>query len=392
MMHAAHALAYMAARYGGPPNVALRLGVAASRLGQSASWWASATPGDLSELAYLGPDCHLFPVSFPGSWFYSPCFSKTLFASIRAIDLFHLHQIWDYPVYAASRLARKHGKPYLITPHGIFTSKWRYNSPKKRAYLAFVARPMIDRSACLHALTPQESEGFLTAGLRKPATIIPNGVDPSDFSALPPPSVAESLWPEIRSRRVLLFMSRLSPEKGLDLLLQAWSKASGERDDWILLLAGPCSSNYQRRVQDMVAQLAPGSAVLTGMLTGQEKLAALSRANAFVLPSYSEGFSVAVLEAMMCSLPCLLTSACNFPEAKQSGAAYIADAEAQSFGEALRYLLKLPDCRLGEMGNLGRELVLRDYTWDIVARKMLTVYQCILAGKEIPMYPTPVGL
>ena len=105
------------------------------------------------------------------------------------------------------------------------------------------------------------------------------------------------------------------------------------------------------------------------MLSGDLKKAALSAAEIFVLPSYSEGFSIAVLEAMAAGLPCVITTGCNFPEAAQAEAAIVTPPEVEPFSSAVATLLGDP-AGAARMGNRARKLVAEHYTWDTIAGKV----------------------
>jgi glycosyltransferase involved in cell wall biosynthesis len=114
------------------------------------------------------------------------------------------------------------------------------------------------------------------------------------------------------------------------------------------------------------------------MLTGNDRLGALAAADVFAMPAVGEGFSMAVLEAMACGLPVLLTPGCNFPEVVDAGAGIVTAREVPALSEALRMLLTDAD-RRASMGRLAREMVLARYTWDKVATLMEQVYQAVVA-------------
>jgi glycosyltransferase involved in cell wall biosynthesis len=389
-MQVAQVLGYLAARYGGPSRVALRLGQALESRGVVISWWATATVEEQQELASLGAHARLFPRTHPSSWYRSPALSHALQKHIKELDLLHLHQVWDYPLYAAAQSAQQAGKPYLVTPHGIFSQPWRYASLKKRVYLRWIARPFMNRAACIQAVTPAELEGFHKIGIRVPYVVIPNGIDQDEFADLPLPGEADDYWPVLRGRRVMLFLGRLSPEKGLDQLVPAWKQVVQEYPDAILVIAGPDHRGYRATVEALVERHGIADKVLLpGMLVGKEKLLALRRADIYTQPSYSEGFSMAVLEALACGKPCLITPGCNFGEMAEVGAGEVVEPCTDALATGLAKLLSRSSTERQEMGNRGRNLVLAKYTWDIVARKMLTVYHCILNQESIPLYPEP---
>ena len=127
-------------------------------------------------------------------------------------------------------------------------------------------------------------------------------------------------------------------------------------------------------------------AVFTGMLTGEDKLAALSCADIFVLPSYSEGFSIAILEAMAARLPVVITEGCNFPEVAEHGAGFVVEASETPVAEAISALLSDDALRV-HMGQRGRKLVTERYTWQETASTIADLYRSLVAKRqpEAPM-------
>lgn len=389
-MRTASVLAYLAPRYGGPPNLVIKMGQELEKFGVEQSFWATASNDERRELAYLGDKAFLFKATFPRSWYRSGELSRNMESHMSEVDLFHIHQVWDYPVYAAAKLARRYGKPYMITPHGIFADKWRYDSLKKRVYLRLIALPLLNGAACVRAVADTELEGFKDIGIKAPYTLVPNGVNVDEFRDLPQPGVAEGIWPDMRGRLVALYMGRLSPEKGLDLLLDAWKMVVNKIPRAFLMIAGPDFRGRRARLEKQVKVLGLGERVsFSGMLGGELKKAAFSRADVYVQPSYSEGFSGSVLEALASAKPCVITKGCNFREMAGAGAGEIVAPNAGELSRALSKFLSLTDKERLEMGNRGLGLVRDKYTLDVMARKMLTVYQCILEHRPIPLYPEP---
>ncbi|NEO04037.1 MAG: glycosyltransferase, partial [Moorea sp. SIO3I7] len=120
----------------------------------------------------------------------------------------------------------------------------------------------------------------------------------------------------------------------------------------------------------------------TGMLTGSLKYAALAAASIYVAPSYSEGFSMSVLEGMASGLPCVITTGCNFPEAATANVAHVVDIDAEAIANALNQCLQFPQ-QAKEMGTRARQLIFEQYTWDSIAKKMIQVYTAIIQNKPI---------
>lgn len=389
----AHIIPSMAEKYGGPPEVVRNLASHLSGYRVNVSCWTVVRDEERAEVRQLGSWVRGFPEVFPRQWRRSPQLAREFARQTRLFDVTHLHEIWDHPIYQASKVCRLSAKPYLITAHGSL-EPWCLNQRKwkKLVYSRLIGQRVLRGAACLHALTTAEIDGFVKFGLKNQFTVIPNGVEPEDFAVTPEPEEAEATWGELRGRRVVLFLGRIHPKKGLADLLRAWKSVVACHQDALLVIAGPDEFGHRARLEDIIQDEALNEDVLfTGMVSGKSKFALLSRADVFVLPSHSEGFSAAVLQAMAAGLPCLLTPGCNFPEAESAGAALIVKPSSPRLAEGLRDLLFLSEGKRKLMGERGRRLVFGNYTWDISARKFLTVYRRIIGGRQVPLYPEPAG-
>ena len=286
----------------------------------------------------------------------------------------------------AAKAARALDKPHVVSPHGMLEPWAMANSALKKRVMwrAFQGRALHE-ARCLHALCEAELTAMRDLGLTNPIAVVPNGVNLSDFADLPAPAAFDDAFPSARDRRVLLFMARLHPKKGLVPLLQAWKSVAPAFADWLLVIAGPDEGGHRAQLEQIVADAGLENAVLfTGMLDGALKRAALARAQTFVLPSHSEGFSIAILEAMAARLPVLLTPGCHFPDAVDAGAALEAQPQVEALGEALRQLLAQSEDERAQMGARGYELVARKYTWERVATNWKRLYLWCAREGEAP--------
>ena len=396
-MHIAYVLTCLEEHRGGVPRSTQGLANAVAKQGPSISFWSVASGNDRDALRETKLDSHVFEPAWPRGWFRSPGFSKVLRRHAEETDLFHIQELWAYPEVAAAKVANRTDTPYIIVPRGVL-EPWRIRQKgylkylKKTAFLNLLGRSILDNSACLHAITPGEVDGFRQVGYQGPITVVPNGVDARVCDLSRDPSEAEECWPVLRNRRVVLFLSRLDTEKGLDQLLPAWVKLKERKgyEDALLVLAGPDYAGYQSKIDALIDQYDLESSILiTGMVKGREKEALIARSDIYTLPSYSEGFSMSILENMAAGKPVLITPGCHFPEAVEAGAGICVEPESGQIEEGLKYLLDLSSEDHERMGMAGKKLVRENYTWDIAARKMITVYRCILEGKEIPLHPEP---
>ncbi len=306
--------------------------------------------------------------------------SQTEFADlVRQCDGIHIHGLWEGSTALASSRARKHDVPYVLSAHGML-EPWALRSSriKKLIYSSLIERPNVQGAACLHALTNAEAEQFVRFGARSPIAVIPNGVDiPAHRDA----SLFLNLFPKLRGRRLVLFLARLHRKKGLDLLIDAWSKLAELYPDAHLVLAGPDCEGTQSSVEHIIkAHRMDNTVTFTGMLRDSVKWSAFAAAEGFVLPSYSEGLSVSVLEAMGMGLPVIVTDACNMPEVVQTQAGWQIQQNAASLAGALdEFLVRTPE-QNRQTGARGAQLIRNQYTWPNVARKMADLYAWVSGG------------
>jgi glycosyltransferase involved in cell wall biosynthesis len=393
-MNVAHILSHLSTVYAGVPIGTRRMVSALSRLGIDVSVWATGDKQKETEFLKDGVPTHLYKAKWPISWRRSPDLAHALIRASRNFDILHIHEVWNYPQYQAAKTARRMGIPYILAPRASLES-WRmmYKGFKKRVHLKILGNALIQNAACLHAVATAEVEGFRRVGYRGAVFVVHNGIFPEEFEYLPDPAEAETQWPILQGRRIVLYLSRISPEKGLDELIPAWSAIIKKLSysDALLVLAGPDDRGYGRKIKGMIQQAGVEKHVLiTGMVEGPNKLALISRADIYTLPSYSEGFSNALLENLAAGKPVLITPGCNFPEITKVGAGLCVEAERNSLEEGLKQILDMPKDTLMAMGDNGRRLVKEHYTWDIAARKIATVYHSILKGEAIPLHPEAI--
>lgn len=307
-------------------------------------------------------------------------FAPAMAASLRTADadLVHLHGLWMYPSLAVLRWSRAFSRPRIISPHGMLDPWALAQSPwKKKLALSVFERQNLEGAACLHALNSAEAEALRAFGLRNPIAVIPNGVD---LPAEPKP------WDE-RSRKVLLFLGRIHPKKGIYQLQTAWAKAAVEPGaaNWRLAIAGWDDGGHLSGLMRQAAELGISETIdFLGPLFGDAKAQVLQNADAFILPSLSEGLPMAVLEAWSYSLPVLMTKECNIPEGFAANAALRISTQPDRLADSLRIFFALRSAERLAMGEAGRRLVEHQFTWDRIAADMHEIYAWILGGSSVP--------
>ncbi len=243
----------------------------------------------------------------------------------HAIQIAHAHEVRTVENLRLAPLLNRLGVPLVVSPHGTLPYETGRQSVKRLWDRLFARRllPRFDRVIGLTASEAADARAIWSAcGVPLPderIRIVPNGVHLKDFEHLPPKELSRARW-DLGSGPVVLFLGRLHERKGLQFLIPAFADAARQVTDARLLIAGP-DEGMRATLDAQIAQFdLAGRVIFTGMLAGDDKLAALAAADLFALPAVGEGFSMAVLEAMACGLPVLLTPGCNFPEVIDAGA------------------------------------------------------------------------
>lgn len=327
----------------------------------------------------IGVKVQALPRRFLHAWGYAPRLSRVIRDAVSKADLVHLHGLWLYPHLMASRTAWRAQKPYVVSPHGMMdTWALAQGKFKKRVYGRLIEWRTLQRAAAIHAVSESEAKDIRRLGFSPQIVTIPNGINKTEFAQLPSRFVFRNKYPLLTDKTVFLFLGRIHPKKGLDLLVKAFCQVTKVCPKTILVIAGPDEIGYQKHLEACLSgEGFLGRCLFTGMLQPEERLAALAAADIFVLPSYSEGFPIAAIEALAAGLPVILTEACNIPGIEEEGAGMIITPELTSLSQAM---LRLTDdtALRNQVGHSGRQLALAKYTWDRVAEQMTQVYENIL--------------
>jgi glycosyltransferase involved in cell wall biosynthesis len=312
---------------------------------------------------------------------------KWLKRNIHSYDVVHTHTIWSPLVSSIQRICRSKGKPYISTPHGML-EPWILSSKswKKKPYLKLVEQPALQKAAYIQAIAPEEERTIRKLGFKNVITA-PNGINRKDFEFLQSPEIFYEQFPETRGKKIILFLGRLHPKKGLDLLAPAFSRIHHSFPDTHLVIAGPDNSNFLETAKGYFSDVnCLNSVTFTGLLNGDLKYSALAASTLYVAPSYSEGFSMSILEGMASGLPCVITNTCNFPEA--SHVAYIVNVDTEHIYKAMFSILNDKEGSK-ELGNQARDFIFKNYTWELSAKKLINCYESIIT-KSLEYELTPI--
>lgn len=371
---------------GGPPKIIFDHTQVVLRYGHQVDILSPISPG---ETPYTVPDGArlILCQRTPGISRFFREFSVELYQylqkHIHEYDVIHCHGLWHFGTLAPFMLDRNVAK--VITIHGVL-DRWVYahNNWKKQLMDTLAQKAFLRRTDLVQINNTDEQADVLRyLGQPHPnVVIIPNGVNISDFANLPPKGTFRQKFGVPADRKMVLFMSRLNAKKGLDLLLPGFRAYVQKYPDSVLVLAGS-DDGYEATTRQFIEQNNLHDTIrLVGMLTGDDKKAALADADLFTLPSYSEGFSMAVLEAMAAGTPALVSDRVGFGDAiREHKAAGLLDSltpEAVTAG--LEDLLGNNTLRQ-QVAQNATNMVRTQYAIDLVAKRLLDEYEKISKKK-----------
>lgn len=292
----------------------------------------------------------------------------------QAVDLIHNHGLWMMPNVYSGSAAKRFKIPLVISPRGTL-SDWAFHhgSSLKRLFWPLVQRPALTTVSCFHATSEAEYEAIRRRGFHTPVAVIPNGIDIPVLAPKRPGSC-----------RTLLFLGRLHPSKGLELLLPAWRAVQDHYPEWRLVIAGPDRDGYGMKMRKLADDLGLTRIEFVGALMGQDKWTAYQAADLFVLPSYSENFGMTVAEALASGVPAVVSKGAPWEGLEEKKAGWWIDLGIDPLTSCLDNALSQSPDVLGAMGQRGREWMQAEFSWKRIGGMMTETYAWIIKGGETP--------
>lgn len=312
---------------------------------------------------------------------YSRSFRTWLAREAEKYDLIHIHALFSYTSVCAANLARQRGIPYIIRPLGVL-NRWGMRNRRrvlKTLSFAFIERPLLKHAAAIHYTSEQERIEAEQAGATTPAFVAPLGLDLASFQQARDSRAFCARWPQARGRDIILFLSRLDRKKGLELLIDAFGTVAAKFPNALLVVAGEGSPEYKQTLLRRAEAFDISEKILwTGFLEGARKSEALAAARAFVLPSYSENFGIAAVEALAAAVPVIISTGVGISgTVSDAEAGVVVPPESAAVSVALECLLSNPDLarRLAEN---GRKLAADRYSLESMGKSLVELYRTVL--------------
>ncbi|MEM8866207.1 MAG: glycosyltransferase [Planctomycetota bacterium] len=303
-------------------------------------------------------------------------------AAVAAADVVHLHTPWDPCNVAIAAEARRTGTPYMVSVHGMLDD-WSMTQRglKKRVYLSVAGRRMLEGAARIHFTAEGERQQAMKLAPRGSAVVLPLVMDLSPYRTLPGPQIARDTFADLqRDGAKLLFLSRVHPKKGVELLIEAVAAMRKRGDAVTALIAGPGDAAYVESLKQLATKLGVTDDVcFLGMVRGEAKLSLYQACDLFVLPTSQENFGIVLTEAMACATPIVTTRGVDIWQELQDRDAVIVDATPPALVEAIDQLLAEGD-KLKTRGERSRTAVLDWLDPQTVVSQYVDLYrQCCRA-------------
>lgn len=326
------------------------------------------------ETIYFRKDTEFYKVSFG--------VHRWLRRHIGEFDAVHIHALFSFSSVAAARSARRARVPYVVRPLGVL-NRWGVENRRrlvKRWSLRYVERPILLHAAALHFTSEAEKREAIetvpeAAGV--PSAVIPLPVE------VPRCSVgAKGFWdefPAAREGQVILFLSRIDPKKGVELLLEVFQSICTRIADALLVIAGGGEAGYVRSLKLRAEQMGIDDRIIwTGFLAGERKAAAFAAATVFVLPSYSENFGIAAAEALAAGVPSVLSHQVGLAdEVANAGAAIVTRCDVRELADAIELIL-CDDRIRNELATKAKAFVQSYYSLEAVGEQLVTLYRRVI--------------
>lgn len=298
-------------------------------------------------------------------------------------DLYHTNGLWMHCNHATCVAARKKGKPYIVSTHGmLYPDALRRSYWKKWPLLKLCFNKDIHRADCLHATCVPEMEHARTFGYKGPVAVIPN---PANLpSCLQEVASQKPAFLGCGRPRKLGFLGRLHPIKKVENLLYGVAKLP-QGLDCELVVMGKGDEGYEQFLRKEAERLGLKDRVtFSGFVSGREKYEQLAQLSCLFVPSDFENFGMIVTESLSVGTPVMASLGTPWEELNTCGCGWWIERTPENISEVMRQVLQMPLEELLAMGENGKALVSRKYVADKVAAAMLSLYRWVIEGGEKP--------
>ena len=324
---------------------------------------------------YFPMQVHAYKISMP--------LRRWLLQEIRNFDVVHVHAVFSFAPVMAALIARKNQVPYVIRPLGVLNNygMTKRRSIFKRLSIAIFEGQLLRDASAVHFTSEQERIEAESLGIKLRSIVLPLGIEPTTAQS---GDLMLSTFPELKGRRCLLYLSRIDPKKNIEALLEALALVKKEIPDIALVICGDGDKNYISELKSQALKLNVADCIAwAGHVGGPMKASALGAAELFVLPSFSENFGIAPVEALSAGLPCVLGKGVAVAErVAEVGAGLSVEPTPAAFAAGILSLMQNPDVH-AKACIQAKELAKTDYGVDTMGDRLLALYQRLSRDKNL---------
>ena len=385
---------YPAIRYGGPTESVHLLNMALAKQGiyvdvlTTDSGIKDRNDIVLNEWVYhKGVRIKYLRCYFSERYAFSPSVFNLLLRQTKNYDLVHLTALWSFPVLAGACACMICKRPYIVSPRGVLYNEAINLKSKelKKLYYSLMLGSVLEKATAWHFTASHERDNvspMVSNCINESKSIvIPNGIDLNDYENLPVKGSFKKRYPGLGGNKYILFLGRLNKKKGLDILVEAFREILQVDNKCYLVIAGP-DDGYEKTIKNILNSYKISDRVIfTGILKGENKLAAYVDAELFVLPSYSENFGMSIVEAMACGTPVIISNRVGIcDDIEEFNAGIVVAPIAKLLVSGIRNLLTNPTLSR-EISINAKRLIVEKYDIDKVASLMINAYQSVLQNQ-----------
>jgi glycosyltransferase involved in cell wall biosynthesis len=302
---------------------------------------------------------------------------RGLQAASAESSVIHNHGLWQMANIYPGRVVRGSSCLLMLSPRGMMDPwAWRYHHYRKRLLLLAGQAAALRATTCFHATAPMEAEFIRRLGFRNPIAVIHNGVTLPDLDGPP----------QNEQKRTLLFLSRIHPKKGVDVLLRAWRNVQDRFHDWNLCVCGPDCNGHLSRMRRLAESINTERVTFTGMIPEERKSGYYRSAQLYVLPTHNDNWAVTVADALAHAVPAIVSRGAPWSGLEQYGCGWWIENTVDMLTDCLRSALALPPSELAEKGRRGRCWMAREFSWPLAGQMMHNTYRWLVHGGPAPQW------
>lgn len=324
-------------------------------------------------------------LAFINHLYLPPKYFGESYKDIKNFDIIHLHEVYTLMHVWAAILANSYRIPYVISAHGTADLVMEAGRVKRKLlFNLFFGKRIFTDAKSVIALTIHEKNIYRQMNLSpEKIAVIPNGINVDEFSNLPLKSVFRDKYKIKNNTRILLYMGRIHPKKGIELLIKTMRTLIKTRKDLLLVVSGPVEDkNYYIFLRDLIGKFKLEKNILIlDALSHQEKLSAFVAADIFMLTSYGEGLPISLLEAAASSLPLLISKGCNLPQVEKYHAGKVVDSTVDNIVSGIEKIITTPNFRF-HYGSNAMKMVRENFNLESTAKKVEELYKEVILNYE----------